>query len=313
MWADGPGGWCFEWSRIADRYAESGQPWLASLAYGGARYPCLADRPKAIAMQHQIEQYVRASEEFPVTFERRTVTTVVSGEVVEVPVHLLAGRDATAATPVLLVSGGVDTWKMDLHQMWIAYVLGAGVRVLAFDHPGTGELTHVPLTRDSAAVVDGFVAYARTLTTGKVGHLGFSFGGWFAAHSSLTEAVDAAVVIGGPVTTASFGPGHFHELAQSMGGIVGNAFGFAGPPTDAQFLSHAGTLALDDLVAAGRACRTLVINGDDDPHVPSADLDLWRGFAQADVRVIPGGTHCAMNKLDELLPTVISWLRSALH
>jgi len=57
MWADAPGGWCYEWSQLADRYANSGDAHLAFLAYGGARFPCLADAAKVTANQHQIEQY----------------------------------------------------------------------------------------------------------------------------------------------------------------------------------------------------------------------------------------------------------------
>jgi hypothetical protein len=28
---------------------------------------------------------------------------------------------------------------------------------------------------------------------------------------------------------------------------------------------------------------------------------------------IPGGSHCAMNKLDQLMPPVINWLTTAMH
>ena len=313
MWADAPGGWCYEWSQIADRYAKAGQPWLAALAYGDARYPCLANEPKAVAMQHQIEQYTLASKDFPVTFDRRTVTSRMNGEVVEVPVHILAEPGATEDTPVLLVSGGVDTWKMDLHSMWVTYILGAHVRVVAFDHPGTGELTHIPMTVDSTQIVDGLIAYARTLTTGKVGHLGVSFGGYFAAHTALTSAADAAVVIGGPVTTNAFGAEHLKQLMYGMAGIVGNAFGFTSIPTDDELLARAQSIAMDDLVAKGTNCPTLAINGDNDVHVPLADTELWRGRPNTDVVLIPGGTHCAMNKLDQLMPAVTNWLTTALH
>jgi esterase FrsA len=72
MWADAPGGWCYEWSKLADQYARSGQSFRAMLAYGGARFPCLADQAKVTAHQHQ--QYVQAAKDFPVAFERRVVS-----------------------------------------------------------------------------------------------------------------------------------------------------------------------------------------------------------------------------------------------
>ena len=33
MWADAPGGWSYEWSAIARKYLEAGNPLLASLLY----------------------------------------------------------------------------------------------------------------------------------------------------------------------------------------------------------------------------------------------------------------------------------------
>jgi esterase FrsA len=175
LYADRPGGWCYEWSQLAKKDADAGNALLAFTAYGGARFPVLADEQKALAHQHELEQYLLAAKDFPVTFDRQIVTTKFHGAVVEVPVHILSAPDATKDTPVLVVTGGVDTWKMDLHKMWVFYALNAKVRVVAADHPGTGELTHVPMTADSTDVIDQVVAFARTLTTGKVGQLGMSF------------------------------------------------------------------------------------------------------------------------------------------
>jgi esterase FrsA len=313
MWADGPGGWCYEWSQLAAEYAETGQHYLASMAYGDARFPVLANDANAAAMQHQLEQYTLAAKDFPVDFERRTVTTRLQGQVVESPVHILSEKGAGDDTPVLVLSGGVDTWKMDMHKMWVHYVQAAHVRVVAFDIPGTGELTHIPLTPQSTEVVDGLIAFGRTLTSGKVGHLGVSFGGYFSAHSALTEVADAAVVIGGPVSSASFNKDHFQQLMYGMAGIVGNALGFDSLPTYDQLLARSQPLSMDDLFTKGTNCPTLAINGDQDVHVPLADLTIWDGRPDTTVTVIPGGTHCAMNKVDQLMPPVISWLTTALH
>jgi hypothetical protein len=62
------------WSKLADQCARSGQSFRAMLAYGGARFPCLADQAKVTAHQHQLEQYVQAAKDFPVAFERRVVS-----------------------------------------------------------------------------------------------------------------------------------------------------------------------------------------------------------------------------------------------
>ena len=312
MWVDGPGGWCYEWSQLADRYANSSQAHLAFLAYGGARFPCLADAAKVTAHKHQVEQYVLAAKDFPVSFERRVVSTKHQGEIVEVPVHILSEPDATQDTPVLVVTGGVDTFKMDLHQMWVTYVLGAHVRIVAADIPGTGELNDVPLTRKSTEILDQVVAFARTLTTGKVGQLGMSFGGYFSAHAGLTAVVDASVVVGGPVSNA-FTSQNINGLLYGMKDIVGNAVGFTNVPTDDQVLEATSRLRLDDLLAKDTNCPMLVINGDKDVHVPITDTQVFEGRPNTDVLLIGGAGHCAFDKLDQLEPPVMNWLTSQLH
>jgi esterase FrsA len=312
MWADRPGGWCFEWSRLAAKYAEAGQTWPAMLAYGNARFPCLADQAKATAHQQQVEQYTLAAKGFPVTFERRTVTTRWQGRVVEVPVHILAEPTATEDTPVLVVTGGVDTWKMDLHDMWVAYALGAHVRIVACDIPGTGELTQVAMTHDATAILDQVVAFARTLTTGKVGQLGMSFGGYFSAHAGLSGVVDAAIVVGGPVKDA-FAPDHVAGLLFGMKDIVGNAMGFTQVPTLEQITPVSASFAMDDLLATDTNCPMFVINGDQDVHVPITDTQVFEGRPDTEVQLIPGGTHCAFNKIDDVIAANVKWLTTALH
>jgi len=50
MWPDAPGGWVYEWSGLAARYAGEGSHQLAALAYGWAKFPTLADDFKRGAM-----------------------------------------------------------------------------------------------------------------------------------------------------------------------------------------------------------------------------------------------------------------------
>jgi esterase FrsA len=312
MWADRPGGWCFEWSRLAARYADAGQPWLAAAAYGGARFPCLANPAKAAAHRHQIEQYLLAAKDFPVAFERRIVTTRMDGEVVEVPVHILSEPGASKDTPVLVVTGGIDTWKVDLHGMWVHYALNAHVRIVACDIPGTGELSQVAMTPASSQVVDQVVAFARTLTSGKVGQLGMSFGGWFSAHAGLTHVVDAAVVVGGPVLHA-FGAENIKALMYGMKDIFGNAAGFTAPPTVQQVSPVSAAFELGELLAKDANCPMFVINGDQDVHIPITDTTIFQGRPDTDVTLIPGGTHCAFNRLDDVIAATTAWLAPALH
>ena len=172
MWADAPGGWVHEWSKLAATYADAGSHEQAALAYGWAKFPTLADDSKRGALKNQLEQYLLAAPDFGVDFQRRVLDVPHRGASTPVPVHIFAAPDLPADAPVLLASGGVDSWKMDMHSMFVLAAATAGVRVLAFDIAGTGE-SAVPMTPDGGAeIVRGLIAEARTLGNGIVAHLG---------------------------------------------------------------------------------------------------------------------------------------------
>src|SRR5271170_8078154 len=88
MWSDAPGGWVFEWSRLAGRHLETNQPYLASLAYGWAKFPCLANDARRQALADQVTAYLAAAPGFPVIFERRIVAAPFGGGTAALPVHL---------------------------------------------------------------------------------------------------------------------------------------------------------------------------------------------------------------------------------
>ena len=220
MWADAPGGWPFEWSKFARKYLEAGNPLLASFAYGFAKFPCLANDARRKAQQNQLETYLKAAPSFPVKFERKTFALPYQGGSVNLPVHLFSVTGQYAGAPVLIYSGGVDTYKMDLHTLCVTLAQRLGITVLAFDIPGTGE-SPGPLSVKGDEIVLGLVKEARKLGNGKVAHLGFSFGGNFSAMTGLSSAVDAAIVLGGPVDKA-WGKENAQSLPYGMPGIIGN-------------------------------------------------------------------------------------------
>jgi esterase FrsA len=180
MWADAPGGWVYEWSKLAESYAESGDHATAALAFGCAKFPCLTDQARVRALQNQLAHFEIASAGFPVQFERRIIEVADRGGTVEVPVHLYSVDGDYTARPVLMASGGVDTWKMDINPWWLGFTMNAGVSTLAFDHPGTGETT-MPLDPHADEVIRGIALYAKEIGDGRVAHFGASFGGNFSS------------------------------------------------------------------------------------------------------------------------------------
>ncbi|MFI1198541.1 hypothetical protein ACH4VR_03555 [Streptomyces sp. NPDC020883] len=99
-------------------------------------------------------------------------------------------RGLPADVPVTLASGGVDTWKTDRHPVFVALALPTGTRIMAFDHAGTGEISHIPTTPDGGIdIVDGLIAEARTMGNGQVAHFGLAMGGYDAAAAAGRSVV----------------------------------------------------------------------------------------------------------------------------
>jgi esterase FrsA len=308
MWTDAPGGWAYEWSKVANEYADRGEHRMASLIYGCAKFPCLTDETRVTAMQHQLEQFELASKDFPVDFERRVIAVPYRNGSVEVPVHLYSADGNYAARPVLIASGGVDTWKMDIHPWWVGFTQGAGVTTLAFDHPGTGE-TAIPLDEHADEVIRGLADYARTLGTGKVAHFGASFGGNFSAMSGLSGIVDAAIDLGGPVAGA-FEADNVQKLPYGMHDILGNAMHWDHSPTLEELSTALEQLNRQELLAQQRNSAMLVINGADDYFIPQSDTLIFQGRPNTEVHLIAGTGHVAMSKAPEVVPKIIAWLRT---
>jgi esterase FrsA len=307
MWADEPGGWTYEFSALAARYANEGQHYPAALAYGVARFPVLANESKRRALALQVEQYTTAAPTFGVHFERRFLSLPYRGTTTAVPVHLLSPTADLTQTPVVIASGGIDSWKMDIHAILTAFVRDANVTVLAFDHPGTGETT-AGLDQHADEVIDGLIDAARRIGDGRVVHFGLSYGGNFAAASGLRGVVDGVIDLGGPVVK-TFQPENIQHLPFGMRDIMGNAFGFTASPSRDEITAAAVPFNRSALLDQDTNCSMLVINGADDVHVPQQDTLVFEGRRDTEVHLIPGTGHCALSKLPEIIPLMTTWLR----
>jgi esterase FrsA len=306
MWADAPRGWVYEWSQLAQRYTEADQAYLASLAYGCAKFPCLANEAKRQALENQVKSYLAAAPKFPVKFERRFIDAPFRGSMMKLPVHLYSATEQYGHAPVLLLNGGVDTWKMDFHGMCVAFAQRLGVTVIAFDQPGTGE-NPAPLTIEADEIVLDLVKQARKIGNGKVAHFGTSFGANYSAMTGLLGVVDCSVVLGAPIDKA-FAREALDKLPYGMPGIIGNDMGFDQPPTPAEFASALGKLSRRALLDRTDNVPMLVINGADDYFVPQADTRIFEGRPRTETHLIPGTGHCAFSKLPEVMAMVLRWL-----
>lgn len=308
MWADAPGGWVHEWSKLGKRYAAEGKPVLAALAYGYAKFPVLADDARRAALQNQLEQYLIAAPELPVDFERRVLDVPYQGGTTRVALHIFSAHGLSADAPVILASGGADGHKMDVHNMFMSFAIGTNARIVAFDIPGTGE-SEVAMIPESREIIDGLVAFCRAFGDGRVMHFGLSMGGYFSAYSGLSGSVDFAVVCGGPVE-ASFAPGK--TWAEGAVGIIGNLFGFDHEPTVEEMGAQVGPHSLRPLLDRDDNCKMLIINGTADALVPLHDSLVFTGRRDTLVMMAQDETHCVVTKFADAMAMTTGWMAQQL-
>lgn len=314
MWREAPGGWTHEWFQRGKQAEQQGKMLRAAACYGAARFPSACTAFRQNAYDKQLECYLKAAPRFPCQFERRVIPVHYRSEAIDVPVHIFTPRNGNINTQVLL-SGGVDTWKMELHRLALALCRFGGFRTVAIDMPGTGEST-VPLAPDGDVIYRGVIeAFSEEAGQGsKFGFLGISFGGHWAVKLALTAAIHASVDIGGPVGARDRTAEEFSNLPHGMVGIIGNAMGLSEIPStdDMEEILASFSLKKQGLLERDTAASLLVINGDADPYVPPEDTTVFAGRANADVWLVPGGYHCVANQFLRIMPGAIAWLRCKL-
>ncbi len=306
MWADEPGGWTFEWSAFARKYMEAGNPLLASLAYGCAKFPCVANDARRTALQNQLAAYLIAAPQFPVNFERHILALPFRGDILNLPVHLFSKSGQYNNKPILMFSGGVDTYKMDAHLLIVKLAQRLDATILAFDQPGTAE-NPIALSIEGDEMVLELVKQGRKLGNGTVLHFGMSFGGNFSAMTGLSGAVDAAVVLGGPMEKA-WTRKNLETLPYGMPGIIGNDMGFDHELTLDEFTAAVGTFSRRSLLERNDNSPMLVINGAEDVFIPKEDTLIFEARKNTEVHLLPGTGHCASSKLPAVIDLICGWL-----
>lgn len=317
MWGTGPRGWVPVWARLAEEAEDSGEWLRAAQIWGAARFPALATPERHEAYERQRAAYARATADhrLPVRFARGTVELSADGGTVSLPVHLMARR-RRRRPGVLVLSGGVDTWKVELHRMAVATALSTGLLVVSVDMPGTGEAPG-PLTADSDRLLSALVGEIRGWRPGEpVAYLGLSFGGHWAVKLALRGVVDAAVDIGGPTGAAEpEDPIDALALPYGMPGILGNALGLAALPEAAAIDGMLAAFSLRrqgllDLPAheADACVPLLAANGAHDQFIPRGDTTRLAALPNTTVWIVPGATHCAAEHIRPLLAATWAWL-----
>jgi esterase FrsA len=311
MWGMGERGWVPVWGKLAEHADTSGDPLLASLCWGAARFPCLATGGRRFAHEQQLERYLAAAPRFRARFRRQVHTLPWQDGTAEIPVHYFQRpnrRPGGRPRGVLLLSGGVDTGKMELHRLAVTTALATGLLVAAIDMPGTGE-SDVPLSPGIDLLLAALVERLRAEHGAPVAFWGISFGGHWSAKLAMLGQVDAAVDLGGPTGVAADRT-DILDLPYGMPGIIGNALRLDAPPTPDQVdvqLKAFSLRAQGLLERPGRA-PLLALNGFDDQYIPRGDTTGLAGAPGTTTWLVRGATHCAPERFRPVAVAIWGWL-----
>jgi esterase FrsA len=282
--------------------------------YRLARYPTTNSEAKLAAYRQSQDMLLRASRYFTIPIER-----------VEIPFRGRAGEgdrivgylrvpESDRRLPILIISGGIDTFKEDIPR---DAVLDRRIATLALDIPGVGDAPLAGSTnaeRMFDAVLDWIGRQSR-LDAERAGYWGASTGGYWAVKVAHTHRGRLACVVshGGCVhhafepdwiETAQWGEYPF-ELAETL------AYAF-GHNTFDEWLEYAPQLSLLRQGILDQPCtETLVVNGLHDSVFPISDCHLLLEHGTPKSARFFDAAH--MGYARDTDATIIDWIASRLH
>ena len=321
----GPDSWVYELSLTASRHelaaseaeldgdtAEAAREYsIAAVYYYVARFPFVSSPEKAEAYRKHIDCYLEAAESFDPPL--KIVNIPFEGKEI---IGYMRIPDVVRP-PVVVVTGGVDTWKSDVDSQ-VEAMLAEGLAVFAFDMPGTGE-SQWPLEPNSDRVYSAVIDYLKIrsdLDGENVGVFLQSFAGLFAVKLALVDPdVKAAVNIGGPIHLA-YTPEHIKKVPDVMIATIAHAMGNDPDIGFKEMVATAEPMSLGSqglLEQPERQAALLSINGDQDPLVPIDDLYvISKSGIEQEEWVYEGDGHCAPENMHEFAPKAAAWLKGHL-
>lgn len=316
-----PGSWVYEWSNIAEYFADRGEALAAkderdtardafltaAKFFGIARFPAKTLPGQLDAYRKHLQYYKRAGR----YFDPELVVLDIPFDKKSIQGYLHMPPDIERP-PLILWNGGIDTWKGDSYNNIQPYI-DRGFAVLTFDVLGTGESSDWVAQPDSnklhSAVIDYMQIYP-LIDGRRIAHVGFSFSGYYAARNAITEDRLFAVI-------SACGP--IHDGWSNI---------YDGPWEIQEALSAAIHMPRDDPEAIHRNMQkfslvsqglldgpdsvklpTLIINGDLDDLAPVSDLRLLADSGQeTDLWIMGGDKHCFGQYRPIVMPRMADWL-----
>ena len=238
-----------------------------------------------------------------ITVER--IRVPIDGDVVEGYATFPAGTERCAT---VLITNGLEGTVQELMIPNLRY-RDSGLGVVMVEMPGSYAYKQ-PMSSASEAiyhqVIEHVAAHPR-VDASRMGFVGTSFGGYWAARMAATSTKLRCAVACGAPTDHSFGAslGTPQIILQALVDVTG-----ASGPLDLSRKLH--SLSLRDMYGQ-ITIPLLVINGDTDTLLSTQDsIDLAHGARNSTLRLYPNDDHCAMGHYREWLDLSQQWLRDQL-
>ncbi len=207
-------------------------------------------------------------------------------EQVEVPFEhnslpgLLYKAQSAGPRPCLIFFSGFDVSKEYLFLFGIGPELSArGISVLFIDHPGVGEALRLrglhafPETERATSPCVDYLQTRRDIDSGRIGVIGVSLGGYYAARSAAFEKRLAACICWGgqwDYGAVTLARARRQGTALSVSSWAEHAQWVFGVDTMDKVLDITARMKLDE-IADSIECPLLIIHGEGDRQIPVAD------------------------------------------
>jgi pimeloyl-ACP methyl ester carboxylesterase len=314
-WADWLDAWCAngdlhaELARQAEEAGRSltaGQAWVrAALSYHFAKFVWMLDQAKhrsaadraVAAMRHAHRRLDPTAERVELAFDGATM------------VGNLRRPPGAGRPPLVVLIAGLDSTKEEFFAAENVF-LARGMATFSLDGPGQGETGYSVTIRPDfeapvAAALDVLCA-RRDIDGERVGMMGVSLGGYYAARAAAFEPrIRAVVVSGGPY---DYGALIRERAAHSFATFARNS----GTSTREAAYEFASRLTLEGVL--GRLTQPMiVVFGKRDRLVPwQHAVRVAREAPHADLWLFEEGNHVCMNLTYRWRPQAADWLAERL-
>jgi dipeptidyl aminopeptidase/acylaminoacyl peptidase len=211
-----------------------------------------------------------------------------------------------ARPPVVIICVGLDSTKeeMDFYEMLL---LDRGMATLPFDGPGQGEAEYtIPIRGDFEvpvkAVVD-FIDTRQDLDASRIGVMGVSLGGYYAARAAAFEKrLKACVSLSGPYSWVEVFDAR-NELSREAFKVRSHAKTMEEARAVAQTLTLAGA-------AQNITCPLYVVGGELDHLTPPHNAERIAAEASGPtvLNIVKGGNHVVNNRRYMYQTQMADWL-----